>query len=63
MVILPRCKECKEFFARFRHNPAGECDCPKCQGLCECDLPVKDREGGEWDPDPILFQPPLRSKE
>lgn len=33
------CKRCKEYFARFRCGVAinHECDCPKCQGLCECE--------------------------
>jgi hypothetical protein len=32
------CKYCKEFSARFRCSAEshGECDCPKCQGYCEC---------------------------
>ena len=34
----PRCKACTEFFARFSCGKAVhlECDCPKCQGYCEC---------------------------
>lgn len=31
------CTKCSEFFERFRCNAPDECDCPKCQGLCECD--------------------------
>ena len=31
-----RCENCIQFFNRFRHNPNGECDCPKCQGICSC---------------------------
>lgn len=33
----PKCKPCTEFFAQFRCNAPGECDCPPCQGTCECD--------------------------
>jgi len=32
-VICPRCQT---FFAQFKCNSPDECDCPKCQGLCEC---------------------------
>lgn len=32
-----RCDPCREFFVRFRCNAPLECDCPKCQGLCECE--------------------------
>ena len=31
------CRFCKKFFSRFRCNAPGECDCPKCQGLCTCE--------------------------
>ena len=30
------CRHCARFFARFRCNAPGECDCPRCQGYCEC---------------------------
>lgn len=30
------CKWCEEFFSKYRCNKPEECDCPKCQGLCEC---------------------------
>jgi hypothetical protein len=30
------CDYCKRFFARYRCNKPDECDCPKCQGYCEC---------------------------
>lgn len=30
------CPKCVEFFAVYRCNSPDECDCPKCQGLCEC---------------------------
>jgi predicted methyltransferase len=28
------CEKCKEFFSKYRCNSPGECDCPRCQGLC-----------------------------
>jgi hypothetical protein len=31
-----KCTKCSEFEERFRCNAPDECDCPKCQGLCEC---------------------------
>jgi hypothetical protein len=31
------CDKCSRFFARFRCNAPDECDCPKCQGMCECE--------------------------
>jgi hypothetical protein len=33
------CGKCQAFFSRYRCSaqPYGECDCPKCQGLCECE--------------------------
>jgi hypothetical protein len=30
------CKYCKKFFAKYKCNAPDECDCPKCQGMCEC---------------------------
>lgn len=44
---MKQCKYCKEYFAFFscakdRIGYTGECDCPKCQGLCEC---IKPGEG------------------
>ena len=30
------CGYCPNFFDRFRCNAPDECDCPRCQGLCEC---------------------------
>jgi hypothetical protein len=33
------CKHCEKFHALGRYCTAkshGECDCPKCQGFCEC---------------------------
>lgn len=30
------CKHCETFFASHRCNKPEECDCPKCQGICEC---------------------------
>lgn len=34
----PTCPACQDFFSRFRCSAAThlECDCPRCQGLCEC---------------------------
>lgn len=32
-----QCKYCRDFFARYRCNAPLECDCPRCQGFCECD--------------------------
>ena len=39
-----QCKHCAEFFSRFScsANTHGECDCPKCQGYCECQPPNRD---------------------
>lgn len=31
------CAACEEFFDRFSCNRPDECDCPPCQGTCECD--------------------------
>jgi hypothetical protein len=31
-----KCRYCARFFARFRCNKPLECDCPPCQGYCEC---------------------------
>jgi len=33
---MVRCHFCEKFFSRFRCNAPDECDCPKCQGMCEC---------------------------
>lgn len=30
------CDKCKSFFSRFKCNSPDECDCPVCQGMCEC---------------------------
>ncbi len=35
--MAEQCKACVTFFARFRCNWPDECDCPKCQNLCECE--------------------------
>ena len=32
------CLKCEKFFARFKCNASDECDCPKCHGLCGCDV-------------------------
>jgi hypothetical protein len=31
-----QCAKCNAFFARYRCNKPQECDCPKCQGYCDC---------------------------
>lgn len=36
-----RCGNCTEYFASFGHQAGGECDCPKCQGMCECPTGAK----------------------
>lgn len=38
------CRECREFFSKFRCAASThmECDCPKCQGYCTCNV---DSEG------------------
>lgn len=33
-----RCKYCERFFSMYRCNKPDECDCPKCQGMCECGI-------------------------
>jgi len=40
-IVHPNlCGYCERFFAQYACSAAlGECDCPRCQGLCECDLP------------------------
>lgn len=37
---MERCTHCTDFFKRYQcaKNTIGECDCPKCQGYCECYL-------------------------
>jgi hypothetical protein len=37
-LIAKRCHHCEKFFARYRCSARTrlECDCPKCQGYCEC---------------------------
>jgi hypothetical protein len=40
------CSYCARFFTRFRCNKPNECDCPKCQGYCECgETPRADAAG------------------
>ena len=36
-VVSTRCGRCTRFFARYRCNTPGECDCPKCQNMCTCE--------------------------
>lgn len=31
-----KCKKCEAFFSLFRCNSPNDCDCPRCQGYCEC---------------------------
>ncbi len=38
---MERCNNCEKFFTKFTHNSIGECDCPPCQGMCNCAL-IKD---------------------
>lgn len=35
-----QCRKCASFFRSYSCSACthGECDCPKCQGYCECDL-------------------------
>lgn len=37
-----KCQHCQEFFEKYScaMEMIGECDCPKCQGYCNC----KDQE-------------------
>lgn len=36
-----RCKHCEKYFGKLKRNCTkdilGECDCPVCQGLCNCE--------------------------
>jgi DNA (cytosine-5)-methyltransferase 1 len=34
--LIQHCGRCKRFFPKYRCNSPEECDCPKCQGMCEC---------------------------
>jgi len=36
---MEQCKHCNKFFENYRcsQQTHGECDCPKCQGFCECE--------------------------
>lgn len=42
---MSQCKHCKKFFNELGYRCAaethGECDCPKCQGMCQCSNPKK----------------------
>ena len=33
-----QCGHCDKFFAKYRCNTPDECDCPRCQGYCECNM-------------------------
>jgi hypothetical protein len=43
IFLEPVCEPCQRFFAKFSCAAAthGECDCPKCQGYCKCNLEVE----------------------
>lgn len=33
------CENCEDYFSKYqcgKNQGAGECDCPKCQGMCSC---------------------------
>ncbi len=32
-----KCKWCNSYFTHFNCNKPEECDCPVCQGYCECE--------------------------
>ncbi len=39
-VVNKECKFCKRYFKSWscgKDKGTGECDCPKCQGYCECE--------------------------
>lgn len=42
------CPKCVKFFARFRCDAPGECDCPVCQGTCTCS-DEKSNDEAVWD--------------
>jgi len=47
------CWYCQRFFAQYACTAAlGECDCPRCQGLCECNLP-------DAEPEPVIEAAPV----
>lgn len=35
-TIEKQCERCQRFFSKYRCNKPEECDCPRCQGMCEC---------------------------
>lgn len=37
------CRLCEEFNGAYRCASPLECDCPKCSGLCRCDLDAEDQ--------------------
>jgi hypothetical protein len=41
----PPCETCQEWHKTGRHcdlRAMWECDCPKCQGMCECEEDLDD---------------------
>ena len=41
-IVAGQCVPCQVFFERFSCSALshGECDCPRCQGLCHCTPPA-----------------------
>ena len=39
---MHQCSKCRRFFAQYRCAAPDECDCPRCQGMCECRLEAAD---------------------
>lgn len=34
------CKKCESYFSKYacgENHGSGECDCPRCQGFCQCE--------------------------
>jgi hypothetical protein len=55
------CKYCREYHLSLGRNCTamlGECDCPKCQGLCEC---RKKKKKKSKQPS-AAFNPPRRKE-
>lgn len=40
-TLQKMCKHCRKYFIKLDRkctlNAYGECDCPRCQGICECE--------------------------
>lgn len=44
-IAEEQCPRCKAFFAKYSCNVwRGECDCPRCQGYCQCAKPSPEQE-------------------